>query len=197
MWKPPERIKYTAVEDDWPDQTQAGASLLFSPLQLGPLSLEQRTWVPAMVPWRSNEAGEVTEDVLQWYERFARGKPGVIVVEATGIRDVPSGPLLRIGDDRYLPGLTRLADTLRKASGGKTRLLIQLIDFRASAGARNPGNFSTAFCRSPRRIARLSSLRMRPRQPCANVCASSSLRPCKRCSVPRNGRTCSTATGSG
>lgn len=129
MWKPPERIKYTAVEDDWPDRSEAGASLLFSPLRVGPMSLEQRTWVPAMVPWRSNEAGEVTEDVLQWYERFARGKPGVIVVEATGIRDVPSGPLLRIGDDRYIPGLTKLADTVRKASGGKTRLLIQLIDF--------------------------------------------------------------------
>lgn len=145
MWKPPERIKYTAVEDDWPDQTQAGASLLFSPLQLGPLSLEQRTWVPAMVPWRSNEAGEVTEDVLQWYERFARGKPGVIVVEATGIRDVPSGPLLRIGDDRYLPGLTRLADTVRKASGGKTRLLIQLIDFLSIRRRPQPGKFLDRF----------------------------------------------------
>ena len=37
--------------------------------------------------------------------RFAEGRPGVIVVEATGIRDIPSGPLLRIGHDRYIPGL--------------------------------------------------------------------------------------------
>src|SRR5262245_16279441 len=29
------------------------------------------------------------------YSRFAEGRPGVIVVEATGIRDIPSGPLLR------------------------------------------------------------------------------------------------------
>ncbi len=145
MWKPPERIKYTAVEDDWPDRTEAADSLLFSPLQVGPLALEQRTWVPAMVPWRSNEEGEVTEDVLQWYERFARGKPGVIVVEATGIRDVPSGPLLRIGDDRYIPGLARLAETVRKASGGKTRLLIQLIDFLTIRRRPEPEKFLDRF----------------------------------------------------
>jgi len=36
---------------------------------------------------------------------------------ATGIRDVPSGPLLRIGHDRYLPGLRRIIDAVRRASG--------------------------------------------------------------------------------
>jgi len=63
-----------------------------------------------MVPWRATDDGLVTCDVLDWYERFARGRPGAIVVEATGIRDVPSGPLLRIGHDRFLPGLRRLVD---------------------------------------------------------------------------------------
>ena len=61
-----------------------------------------------MVPWRATEDGYVTEDVIAWYERFARGMPGAIVVEATGIRDVPSGPLLRIGHDRFQPGLAAL-----------------------------------------------------------------------------------------
>ncbi len=84
-----------------------------------------------MVPWRATEEGFVSDDVLAWYERFARGKPGAIVVEATGIRDVPSGPLLRIGHDRFIEGLTRLADVVRHASEGRTRLLIQLIDFLA------------------------------------------------------------------
>ena len=57
-----------------------------------------------MVPWRATEEGYVTDEVIEWYERFARGMPGAIVVEATGIRDVPSGPLIRIGHDRFLPG---------------------------------------------------------------------------------------------
>jgi 2,4-dienoyl-CoA reductase-like NADH-dependent reductase (Old Yellow Enzyme family) len=145
MWKPAQRIKYTAVEEDWPSRSEAGASLLFSPLHAHRLQMEQRTWVPAMVPWRSNEEGEVTEDVLQWYERFARGKPGVIVVEATGIRDIPSGPLLRIGDDRYIPGLKKLAEVVREASDGETRLLIQIIDFLTIRRRPDPEKFLQRF----------------------------------------------------
>jgi 2,4-dienoyl-CoA reductase-like NADH-dependent reductase (Old Yellow Enzyme family) len=129
MWKPPQRIKYIPLVDTWPTREESADARLFSPVALGPLQLEQRTWVPAMVPWRASDDGEVTEDVLDWYGRFARGRPGAIVVEATGIRDVPSGPLLRIGHDRFLPGLQRLVERVRKESGGHTRLLIQIIDF--------------------------------------------------------------------
>jgi 2,4-dienoyl-CoA reductase-like NADH-dependent reductase (Old Yellow Enzyme family) len=82
-----------------------------------------------MVPWRATEEGFVTDAVLAWYERFARGQPGAIVVEATGVRDIPSGPLLRIGDDRFLPGLSALVEAVRRASGGRTKLFIQIIDF--------------------------------------------------------------------
>ncbi|MCP5092868.1 MAG: NADH:flavin oxidoreductase, partial [Gammaproteobacteria bacterium] len=129
MWRPEERIKYEPQPGPWPTRGQAAASLLFSPVDIGPIGLRQRTWVPAMVPWRASEDGTVTEDVLDWYERYARGKPGVLVAEATGIRDVPSGPLLRIGDDRFIPGLRKLVDVVHEASEGETRLFIQLIDF--------------------------------------------------------------------
>lgn len=129
MWKPAERIKYEPVVDGWPSKQEAEASLLFSDIQVGPMELVQRTWIPAMVPWRSNNDGEVTEDVLDWYRRFAEGQPGAIVIEATGIRDIPSGPLLRIGNDSYIDGLKKLVDTVKEASNGKTKLLIQLIDF--------------------------------------------------------------------
>ncbi|MFM7343390.1 MAG: NADH:flavin oxidoreductase, partial [Betaproteobacteria bacterium] len=129
MWKPAERIKFFPARASVPSRQQALASRLFSPVQLGPLALRHRTWVPAMVPWRSNEDGEVTEDVIDWYARFAKGQPGAIVIEATGIRNVPSGPLLRIGDDRYIDGLRRLTRAVQEASGGRTRLLIQIIDF--------------------------------------------------------------------
>ncbi len=115
----------------WPTADEAKAARWFQPLTLGPVTAQTRTWVPAMVPWRSNEAGEVTPEVIAWYERFARGRPGVLVVEATGIRDVPSGPLLRAGDDRCVEGLSRLVDAVKRASGGETKLFIQLIDFLA------------------------------------------------------------------
>ena len=129
MWRPPERIRYSADPGRAPTREEAARSLLFSPLNSGRLALEQRSWVPAMVPWRATEDGFVSDAVIAWYERFARGRPGAIVVEATGVRDVPSGPLLRIGHDRFLPGLRRLVDAVEQASGGHTKLLIQIIDF--------------------------------------------------------------------
>jgi 2,4-dienoyl-CoA reductase-like NADH-dependent reductase (Old Yellow Enzyme family) len=131
MWRPPQRIQFKASHGRIPSREEAAASRLFSAIALGPITLEQRTWVPAMVPWRATEDGFVTENIIDWYARFARGRPGAIVVEATGIRDIPSGPLLRIGHDRYIPGLRRLAETVREASAGHTRLLIQVIDFLA------------------------------------------------------------------
>ncbi len=145
MWKPKERIKYSPTCDNWPSVSEASRSLLFSSLNVGPMRMQQRTWVPAMVPWRSNEYGEVTKDVLQWYERFAQGKPGAIVVEATGIRDIPSGPLLRIGHDRYIPGLKKLVETIKHASEGETRVLIQIIDFLNIRRRPDPEKFLTQF----------------------------------------------------
>ena len=131
MWHPPESIPHPLPEARWPTEAEAADSRWFSPVQVGPVRLESRTWVPAMVPWRATEEGFVSQGVLDWYERFAKGRPAALVVEATGIRDVPSGPLLRIGHDRFLPGLEKLVDTVRKASGSHTRLFIQLIDFLA------------------------------------------------------------------
>ena len=145
MWKPPERIKYKPQPGLNPSAEEARSAVMFTPVKLGPLSLEQRTWVPAMVPWRSNEDGFVTDDVLDWYERFAKGQPGAIVIEATGIRDIPSGPLLRIGDDRFIPGLKELADVVRSASRGKTRLLIQIIDFLTIRRRPEPAKYFARF----------------------------------------------------
>lgn len=94
-----------------------------------------------MVPWRATEDGFVTDAVLDWYGRFAEGQPGAIVIEATGIRDVPSGPLLRIGHDRFIPGLRQLVDVVRKRSDGRTRLFVQLIDFLRIRRRPEPAKF--------------------------------------------------------
>src|SRR5205809_1944066 len=125
----PGRIHHRLPPARWPTREEAARSRWFSPLGLGRAIAADRTWVPAMVPWRATEDGFVTPEVLDWYGRFADGQPGVIVVEATGIRDVPSGPLLRIGHDRFVPGLSELVETVRRRSGGRTRLFIQCIDF--------------------------------------------------------------------
>jgi 2,4-dienoyl-CoA reductase-like NADH-dependent reductase (Old Yellow Enzyme family) len=98
-----------------------------------------------MVPWRATADGFVTPDNLDWYRRFAQGRPAALVVEATGVRDIPSGPLLRIGHDRFLPGLKQLVATVRETSQGQTKLFIQIIDFLAVKRRPDPNKYFQRF----------------------------------------------------
>ncbi len=143
--RPDKRLLKLLPVEHWPNREQAQAARWFQPIRIGARAIRERTWIPAMVPWRASDDGEVTDAVIDWYARFAKGQPGVIVVEATGIRDVPSGPLLRIGDDRFVPGLRRLVDAVRDASGGASRLFIQLIDFLSIRRRVSPEKFVDRF----------------------------------------------------
>lgn len=145
MWKFAHPIKHRIPDTRWPSAAEAANSLLFQPIKIGPVELQNRTWVPAMVPWRATEDGFVTQDNLDWYRRFAEGQPAALVVEATGIRDIPSGPLLRISNDRFLPGLRQLVDTVRTASEGQTKLFIQIIDFLAVKRRPDPTKYFQRF----------------------------------------------------
>jgi len=145
MWKFANPIKHSIPETLWPTADEAVKSLLFHPINIGSLTLASRTWVPAMVPWRATEDGFVTQENLDWYRRFAEGRPGALIVEATGVRDIPSGPLLRIGHDRFLPGLKQLVETVREASAGQTKLFIQIIDFLAVKRRPEPDKFFRRF----------------------------------------------------
>ncbi len=145
MWRFTQPVKHKLPATVWPSADEASRSRLFSPIDIGPIRLDERTWVPAMVPWRATDDGFVTDDNLDWYGRFAGGRPGAIVVEATGVRDIPSGPLLRIGHDRFIPGLKRLVDRVRQESNGHTRLFIQIIDFLSVRRRPDPAKFFARF----------------------------------------------------
>jgi hypothetical protein len=151
------KVLHVIPEERWPTAEEARAALLFSPLALARgVALRTRSWVPAMVPWRATEGGEVTPAVVDWYARFADGRPGALVVEATGVRDVPSGPLLRASHDRYVDGLARLADAVRARSGGETRSSCSSLTSSRSVGAPSPRSTSSAFSPSRRCTARPS-----------------------------------------
>ena len=141
----PAVVWHRVPETKWPTADEARTSRWFSPVQLGPARARTRTWVPAMVPWRASDDGLVTQNVLDWYGRFADGRPGVLVVEATGIRDVPSGPLLRIGHDRFVPGLRELTQTVKQRSGGQTLVFLQILDFLSIRRRPEPAKFFARF----------------------------------------------------
>src|SRR3989454_12340215 len=146
MNSPAHRVRHPLPPARWPTREAAGRAGWFSPIRIGrQLTAAERTWVPAMVPWRATDDGFVTSEVLEWYARFAEGQPGVLVVEATGIRDIASGPLLRIGDDRFVPGLRELVETVRARSRGRTRLFIQIIDFVTVRRRPEPATFFARY----------------------------------------------------
>lgn len=104
-------------------------ALLFSPLAIGRggQTLPNRIWLPAMVTWRGTEDGFMTDSLRAIYLRYAEGGAGMIVLEATGVRDIASGPLLRLSHDRYVPGLASLVEEIKR----RTDALVvpQIIDF--------------------------------------------------------------------
>jgi 2,4-dienoyl-CoA reductase-like NADH-dependent reductase (Old Yellow Enzyme family) len=91
------------------------------------VTVPNRVVVTAMVTRLSGEDGAVNDNVMNRYLRFARGEPGLIVVEAMGVHGYRSGPLLRIGEDRFVPGLAELARRVHAESACK--IVPQIIHF--------------------------------------------------------------------
>ena len=100
---------------------------LFEPLNIGAMVIPNRVMVPAMVTHLCKEDGVVTQDTIDRYVRYASGGAGLIVVEAMAIHQVKSGPLLRISDDQYIPGLRELVTRVHATSDSK--IVPQIIHF--------------------------------------------------------------------
>ncbi|MGE5416266.1 MAG: FAD-dependent oxidoreductase [Acidobacteriota bacterium] len=94
--------------------------------RIGNMVLENRIIMPAMATGLANIQGEVTADLLAYYEARAKSRPGAIVVEIACV-DAPRGKVgpnqVRIDHARYTAGLSRLAEVI-KAYGSKA--IIQL-----------------------------------------------------------------------
>ena len=87
---------------------------LFSPTKLGPLELKNRIVFPAVANQFGLENGYVSDKHLKWYEYIAKGGAGMIVIEAVGIHQRPSGNLQRLKDDSYIDGFKSIVDTIHK-----------------------------------------------------------------------------------
>ncbi len=90
---------------------------LQEPARLGGLFLKNRTVMPAMGTGYSSPEGEVTDRLLAYLERRARGGVGLIVTEVLAVHPAGRGfpSELGIHDDRFIPGLARLAAAVQGA----------------------------------------------------------------------------------
>lgn len=84
---------------------------LYSPLQLGALTVPNRFVVPAITTNFAAEGGYADDRLIEYLKARARGGYGLIFTENLGVH--PSGRVMprmaMASDDSYLPGLTRLA----------------------------------------------------------------------------------------
>lgn len=90
---------------------------LFSPIKIKSMELANRAVMAPMGTNLGNEDGTVSEANIAYLRRRAQGGPGLIITEVTSVH--PSGSAinkeLAAYDDRFIPGLKRLAEVAHTA----------------------------------------------------------------------------------
>ena len=83
---------------------------LFSPLTLGPITIQNRI-VSSAHDTVMTENGEVTDQLVAYHAARAEGGVGLIVVQAAGIHETAryTSHVLMASDDACIPGYTRIA----------------------------------------------------------------------------------------
>lgn len=89
---------------------------LFSPFRLNGLQLSNRISMAPFFAGYAHGDGTVSPLLLDHYREMARSGAAMIVVENIGVHETGLGSpfMLRADDDRYLPGLERLARIIKE-----------------------------------------------------------------------------------
>lgn len=99
--------------------------LLFSPFNLSDVTLKNRLTMAPMFWGYANEDGTVSQRLIDCYREIALGGVAMIVVAnaVTDISGIMASRVLRIDEDRFIPGLTQLSKAI-KSSGALACLQI-------------------------------------------------------------------------
>ncbi|MBM4763791.1 FAD-dependent oxidoreductase [Bacillus sp. B15-48] len=99
---------------------------IFKEGKIGNLSLKNRVVMPPMGTNLAGSEGEVTNQLIAYYEARAKGGTGLIILEFTCI-DYEYGKgfirQLRLDNDRFIPGIHRIADAVHKYG---TKVFVQI-----------------------------------------------------------------------
>ncbi|ACB86130.1 NAD(P)/FAD-dependent oxidoreductase [Natranaerobius thermophilus] len=101
-------------------------SKIFEPINIGGVEVRNRINMAPMTTLYAGHNGEVTEQIVQYYGARARGGTGMVTVEGAYVNEmgiqIPGS--INVSDDKYIPGLSRVADAI-KGNGGVA--VLQLI----------------------------------------------------------------------
>lgn len=110
---------------------------LMEPIQIGSLSLKNRSVFPAMGTRYCTDDGHVLDQLIDYHVRRVQGGCALNITEAVAVHRRGSvTKMLQISDDSYIPGLKKLTDAIHE-NGGKA--CIQLWE-SGMACLRTPGS---------------------------------------------------------
>ncbi len=94
-------------------------SKLFEPGWIGQMKLKNRIVMPPMGTSFASEDGSVSQRIKDYYEARARGGVGLVIVEVTCVehslgQSVAVKRQLLIDDDKFIPGLSELAQVIHR-----------------------------------------------------------------------------------
>lgn len=91
-------------------------SLLFTPFEIPPIRLKNRITMAPLFTMYAQEDGQVSELTLEHYGEIAKGGVAMIVVANVGVdaTGLLASCSLRADSDRFVPGLAKLAETIKR-----------------------------------------------------------------------------------
>ena len=111
---------------------------ILEPVKFKNLELKNRLeWLPA-VSLLADEEGYVTDELIARHVARAKGGFGLIDVEATGVNARKSPKLLRISDDKFIPGLKKMTDAVHEYGCKMTVQLIHYVKQSVKTGWKYP-----------------------------------------------------------
>jgi 2,4-dienoyl-CoA reductase-like NADH-dependent reductase (Old Yellow Enzyme family) len=93
--------------------------MLFEPFEFSGMKLKNRVVSVPVVSNLATEDGFVTDDLIERYRRIAAGGTGWIITEDVVVLSRRSPYNLSIWDDKFIPGLKQLTDTIHEVEGVK------------------------------------------------------------------------------
>jgi len=98
---------------------------LFEPVQIGAITIKNRIVMAPMGTCLANENGAVTNALIDFYVKRAKGGVGLIIVENASIHVIRNISRLGIYDDQLITGLKELVEKIKESSSN-IKVFIQL-----------------------------------------------------------------------
>src|ERR1700716_500459 len=91
-------------------------NILLTPARIGSVEIRNRIVMPPMTTRLADQEGFVTDDTVAYYMARVRGGVGLITVEMASPERAGRHRRRELGiyDDRFVPGLTRLAPGIHR-----------------------------------------------------------------------------------